>query len=289
MNKKSTAIVTSLALGGILLFGTAFVNASQLSGYQSFKGAVNDTKNLKNGTINLQLAVSDNGNNIINANSNVKLNLNANAMSSVTTVKSGSDTQTFNSYKQDGKSITKDNNSNEYIVKQNGSKNINGKDKVENPAVSKSVEVVMDTLVGSMQNKVSVTGNTDGTKKDSINLNSSEITPLSNALASIALIRNDNEAVNYNKVNLNSLKNVIPQLQSNIKIESINSNGDINKNDVITDQTAVIVLSGDDANGKQHNIKFDINLTLSNINNTTPDKVDLNGKQVKTITSHFGE
>lgn len=285
MNKKSTAMVTSLALGGILLFGTAFVNASQLSGYQSFKGAANDTKNLKNGTINLQLTASDNGNNIINANSNIKLNLNANTMSSVTTVKSGNNTQAFSNYKQDGKSITKDNSSNQYIVRENGNKNVNRKNKVENPEVSKSMEVVMDTLVGSMQNKVSVTTNSDGTKKDSINLNSSEVTPLANALVSIALIRNDN----YNKVNLNSLKNAIPQLQSNIKIESINSNGDINENDVITDQTAVIVLSGDDVNGKQHNIKFDINLTLSNINNTIPDKVDLNGKQVKTITSRFGE
>ncbi|MEY8001740.1 hypothetical protein AB8U03_16355 [Clostridium sp. Mt-5] len=80
-------------MGGILLFGTAFVSASQLSRYQSLKAAVNDTKNLGNETINLQLAASYNGNNIINADSTFKLNSNDDSISSVTTVKSGNSAQ----------------------------------------------------------------------------------------------------------------------------------------------------------------------------------------------------
>lgn len=283
MNKKLITMLTSLTLGGVLLFGTAFVNASQLSGYESFKGAIKDTQALKNGTIDLQLTASDNGNSIITLSSNVKLNETANAMSSLTTLKSASNTQTFNSYKQDGKNITKNSSSADYTVIQSNNK----KSKAENPEITKSMEVVVDTLVGSMQNKVSTINNTDGTKKDSISLNSSEITPLANALSSIALIKNDNGSSTYDKANLASLKNVLPQLQSNIKIESINSNGTINKADEITAQTAEVVVSGNDAAGKQHNIKIDINVTLSNIGNTTPDKVDLTGKQVKTLTSRF--
>lgn len=80
-------------MGGILLLGTAFVSASQLSRYQSLKAAVNDTKNLGNETINLQLAAYYNGNNIINADSTFKLNSNDDSISSVTTVKSGNSAQ----------------------------------------------------------------------------------------------------------------------------------------------------------------------------------------------------
>ena len=36
MNKKTIAMVTSLLVGGTLLAGTAFVNASQLSGYEAY-------------------------------------------------------------------------------------------------------------------------------------------------------------------------------------------------------------------------------------------------------------
>lgn len=279
MNKKLVAMVTSLAIGGTLLLGTSFVNASQLSGYQSFKGAVKDTKNLKNGTIGLQVTATDNGTSILNVNSNLKLNLSINAMNSVTTIKSGNTTETFNNYEQDGKTINNDSNSKQYTVRENHHRKNNKITKIQNPEIAKSIEVILDTLVGSMQNKVSVVANADGTKTDSINLTSSDITPLANALASIALISKNDE--------ISTLKTAIPQLQSNIKLQSITSSGNINKNDVLTNQTATITLSGDDANGKQHNIQVTIKLALSNINHTTPDRVNLNGKQVKTVTSNF--
>lgn len=287
MNKKLVAMVTSLTLGGTLLLGTSFVNASQLSGYQSFKNTVKDTAALKNGTVNLQLTATDNGTSIANVNSNLKLNLSANAMNSTTTIKSGNATETFNNYEQDGKTITKDSTSKQYTVREKGNKRFNKKDKIENPEVAKSMEVVLDTLVGSMQNNVSVTTNADGSKQDSINLTSSDITPLVNALTSIALISNHNEMGHYNKADLGALKNALPQLQSNIKVESVTSNGNINKDDIITNQTATIVLSGNDAAGKQHNIQINANLTLSNINSTTPDKINLTGKQVKTENPQF--
>ncbi|WP_234124927.1 hypothetical protein [Clostridium hydrogenum] len=284
MNKKLVAMITSLAVGGTLLLGTSFVSASQLSGYQSFKTTVKDTKDLKNGTINLQLTATDNGTSIINVNSNLKLNLSVNAMNSVTTVKSGNATETFNNYEQDGKTINKDSSSNQYTVQESHHRKSNKITKIQNPEIAKSIEVVLDTLVGSMQNKVSIVTNADGTKTDSINLTSSDITPLANALTSIALISNNAEISN-----LSTLKTAIPQLQSNVKLESITSSGNINKNDVLTNQTATITLSGDDANGKQHNIQVTVKLALSNINHTTPDRVNLNGKQVKTVAPRFEE
>jgi hypothetical protein len=55
----------------------------------------------------------------------------------------------------------------------------------------------------------------------------------------------------------------------------------------MNNQVAKIVLSGKDASNVIHSITIDAALNLSNINTTTPDTVDLTGKQIKTITSDF--
>lgn len=289
MNKKSIAMLTSLAIGGTLILGTAFANASQLSGYEAYKGAIKDTKNLKNETAVLTVSVSDNGKNLIDLSENFKQNLNTGNMSSVTTLKSGNNTQTFSTYRQDGKNISKASNSNEYTVVEKKNKNFQKNGKTENPEIAKSMEVVVDTLVGSMKDKVAASDSGNGTKKVTINLGSNDITPLFNALTSMAIIRNNDMQQENNKADLESLKNVLPQLQNDIKIESIDSTADVNKDNVIADQVANIVISGKDAQGKEHKITIKANLNLSNINSTTPDKIDLTGKQVKVVTSKFQE
>ena len=288
MSRKIITMVTSLAVGCSLLFATGFANASQMSGYDSYKSAVKDTKNLKNETADIKVSVSDNKTKLVDLSSNVKLDLKSNAMSSVIKVTKGTGAQTFNSYMQDGKSINKDSNSAEYLVKTNNSKDFNKIDKVSNPTVEKSMEVVVDTLVGSMNTGVETTVNTDGTKNIAINLKETEITPLVNAITQMAFIRatnTENGDHNNSKNELGGLKDVLPQLQSEIKIESVNATGKISKDDIITNQTAKIVVTGKDAQGTQHEIILNIDLKLSNVNSTTPDKIDLTGKQVKEITS----
>ncbi|MDP4127073.1 MAG: hypothetical protein Q8912_09035, partial [Bacillota bacterium] len=69
-----------------------------------------------------------------------------------------------------------------------------------------------------------------------------------------------------------------------INVETVTSTGNINKDDIITSQNAQIVVSGKDAQGTQHTLTFNLDLNLSNINATTPDKIDLTGKNVKTMT-----
>ena len=287
MNKKIVTMATSLAVGGSLLIATSFANASQMSGYDSYKSAVKDTKNLKNETADIKVAVTDNGSNLVNLSSTVKLNLKSNAMSSIITVTKGTTSQIFNNYMQDGKSINKNSDSAEYLVKTNNAKDFNKIDKAQNPTVEKSMEVVLDTLVGTMKDNVVTTSNTDGTKNLAINLSETEVTPLVDAVTQMALIRaTKTETENDNKKNeICGLKNVLPQLESEIKIKSVSSTGKISKEDIVTNQTAKIVVEGKDIKGVKHEITFNIDLNLSKINTTTPDKVDLKGKQVKEMTS----
>ncbi|WP_308899219.1 hypothetical protein [Candidatus Desulfosporosinus nitrosoreducens] len=152
------------------------------------------------------------------------------------------------------------------------------------------MEVVVDTLAGSMQSNVNTTDSTDGTKTVTINIGENDVTPLVNALTSLAFTAENHRGSYHNdntdKNNIKDLKDVIPQLQSDIKVISVTSTGTINKDDILTSQTATIVVSGKDAQGTQHQLTFNLDLNLSNINSTTPDKIDLTGKQVKTLASH---
>ena len=98
---------------------------------------------------------------------------------------------------------------------------------------------------------------------------------------------NNNEPMHNEKVGNLDVKNMLPQLASGIKVESVVVTGDINKNNIITGQVAKIVVTGLDAKGATHEVTINANLNLSDINATTPNTVDLTGKQVKTVTGHF--
>lgn len=288
MNKKIVAIATSLVVSGGVLMGTAYTNAAQLSGYDAYKLAIKDTAKLKNETADFKISVNDTGKNLIDVTSNVKVNSVTNAMSQTTTVKSSNGNETFSTFNEAGKSISKSSSSDVYNVRENNHKNFNKKDEKMNPQVINSVETVVDILVGNMKNNVKVEpSNVEGAQKISINLSENEIVPLVNAIASIAMAKNNDEPMHNEKAGNIDLKNMIPQLESGIKVESVVVTGDINKDNIINNQVANIVLSGVDANGTTHKVTINANLNLSNINSTTPDTVDLTGKQVKTVTEQF--
>lgn len=287
MNKKIIAIATALVVSGGVLMGTAHVNASNLSGYESYKTAIKDTADLKNETVDLKLSVSDGKENLVAVNTNIKVSSATNAMSQATTVKSSKGSETFTTSNQAGKSVSKSSTSEIYNVRENTHMNFNKKDEKMNPQMIKSVETVMDILVGNMKNNIAVKDNKDGTKKINVNLRENEVAPLVNAIASIAMAKHNDEPMMNEKAGKLDLKNMIPQFVSGIKVVSVNVTGDINKDNIISNQVANIVLSGVDASGKTHEVTINADLNLSKINSTTPDTIDLTGKQVKTMTNDF--
>ncbi|MBZ9686112.1 hypothetical protein G9F72_007170 [Clostridium estertheticum] len=288
MNKKIIAIAMSLVVSGGVLMGTAYAKAGELSGYENYKLAIANTANLKNETADIKLSVKDNGASLVDVTSNVKVNSANNAMSQATTVKSSKGSETFTTASQAGKSISKSSTSEVYNVREeNNHKNFNKKDEKMNPQMIKSMETVMDILVGNMKNNVGVTVNADGTKKVDIKLSETQIVPLVNAITSLAFTKNNNEPMRIEKAGNLDVKNMLPQLASDIKVISVNVTGDINKDNVINNQVANIVLSGVDAKGTTHQVTISADLNLSKINSTTPDTINLTGKQVKTITNDF--
>ncbi|MNR31712.1 hypothetical protein D3C85_1492400 [compost metagenome] len=84
-------------------------------------------------------------------------------------------------------------------------------------------------------------------------------------------------------IDLTTLKNSLPQLASDISMDEVEVNASVDSDDHITSQSAQIHLSGKDAQGAEHDVVLRIDMTLSSLNSTTPDTVDLNGKQVENV------
>ncbi|MBU3108043.1 hypothetical protein [Clostridium gasigenes] len=285
MNKKTITMLTSLTVGGTLLFGTVMASATQLSSYETYKTSIKDTIAVKNETADITASVTDNGTELVSLTESLKRNETTGDISNVATTNISGVAKTIASYTQDGKDIRSTNVENEYTVRDNKDKKDG--EEIANPQMVKGMEVVIDTLVGTMKDNVVVNDNSDGTKNVTLNLKNTEITPLVNAVASMALSGGSDMAMHNEKSELGSIKDIAPKLVSDIKVESVDSSAVIDNNNVISKEVAKVVLSGKDADGKEHKIVVDINLNLSKIGSTTPDKLDLAGKQIKTVTEKF--
>ncbi|MFL0266576.1 hypothetical protein [Candidatus Clostridium radicumherbarum] len=287
MNKKIVALVTSLALGGTMLVTTAFASANEVSGYDTYKAALLNMQNVKSLTCKADVDLKDNGNSLIAADSQVKVNLDNKTMSSTVDLKNGSLEKSVSVFKETDKTITKTSDSDVYNViqlnKSNENKASNKKDEKISPERLQSLTNIADALVGNMKSYFTLSNNTDGSKTVTVKLSESQVLPVANAVASAIMKDKGTFDVKENKLGSNFTVNV-PKLESDIRVTSLDVTANINKDNIIDNQVINVTLVGKDANGIEHNLTAAVNMNISNMNNTTPDSVNLSGKQTKTVT-----
>ena len=281
MKRKPVLIVLSLVLGATLLCTTAFANISSSSGYEAYKAAVLNLPQANSLTAQAAVSVTDNGNVVLNADGTMKMDRANNTMSSISTIKAGDKTQSNEMYRQNGQTIMKDSTSDVYNVMEKGPRDM-GKNMAERPAtqeVPAEVENIVDLLAANFDSNISLDNNADGSKVVTLQLADGQITPLENAVASLIAKNANHENKRSNAVMTN-----LPQLVDAISLTSVDVKAEIDANGQLTGQTAVIKVTGKDATGQVHELVVNVDVNLSNINSTTPDTIDLTGKQVVTKT-----
>lgn len=290
MNKKLTTIGVSVALGGIMLFTTAYGAFADSSGYDSYKAAFKNTLAAKSITPKIQVSVSDNGNPLLNVASTMKINNENRSSSRSITVTSGDQQSTTDIYRQNGQTVIKNGDSDTYQVSQsdNNRKHDDKQwgEKDLNSAYASDVENVIDAAVGNIQNYITAQNNQDGTNDIALHLTDSQIPPVVNAVASL-LVKNAERENGHGKHTPSPFESMIqqkmPQLVSDIKVTSDDMTAKISQDNLIQNQTANITISGKDAGGNAHQIVISANVDLSNFNNTNPDTVDLTGQKTQTV------
>ncbi|WP_047152000.1 hypothetical protein [Aneurinibacillus tyrosinisolvens] len=116
MKKKFAAMGISAAVGAAMLVTTAYVGASGVSGYDTYKTAFKNTQQAKSLTTTVHVSATDNGNKLADVTSEMKMNRDKKLMSGATTITAGNQQKTMDMYAQDGTRIIKNSDSDVYKV-----------------------------------------------------------------------------------------------------------------------------------------------------------------------------
>jgi hypothetical protein len=293
MKKKLALMGLGVAVGSLLLISSAYAGIGDAPGYDAYKSAVKNTLSIQNVTRNISVSVEDNGAALLSLNSTIKSASGDKMGSANVDVKNGSTEQTIQLYNQDGKHIVKTSGSDVYqiIDAKNGKaefkKHLDQKEQLD-PAMAQEMENIVDSLVGNLKNYVSL-DEANGVKDIHFQLSGSQIPTVVNTIGSVIVKKGANEKVHSLQpsetlgVNVATLKDSLPKITQDIKIESVTMNASIDADNHITNQVAQIQISGKDAGGTAHEVIVKVNMGLSDFNNTKPDTVDLSGKKVETV------
>ncbi|WP_079909395.1 hypothetical protein [Paenibacillus sp. 32352] len=298
MKKKWVVFGSAVGISSVVMITTGFSAMASTSGYDAYKSAFKNTKAIQNVSIQAQSVLQDNGNTLTSTNGTFKVSSQNQHASGSVTVKAGNGAeQSILFYKQAEGIVVKSSASDVYYVKQEGKEKRDWAQKHESEGMSQQVETVIDALVGNLKDYVTVNDKADGSKEVAIELNNSQIPAVVNAIAPIA-IKHATSEHKQNKTDSesstkpipfdgHSLNANVPQLTQDIKIDKVAVKADINTNNYIEHQQADVTVSGKDAEGTAHVLTLHLNADLSGYNQTTPDTVDLTGKQVQTMKQDF--
>lgn len=287
MNKKFVTLAAGLLIGGTLLSTTAFANANTALGYETYKDALLNMRNVKSMTDTIKVSASDNGDSIMTAQITNKMDKDSQAMSSSIKIKTDDIEKENAVYRQDGKTITKEGDENVYnvIEFEKGQASFHERkpdEKMQEKGVQ-NLEKIVDALMGSKKDYFVLTNNSDGTKSINVKLSENQISPVVNTIASIIAQNREDAAFNKGQAH-DDIDVELPILEKDIRVTKVDLTAVIDKNDMIINQKGTLTIAGKDASGKEHVIVINIDMSISNINNTIPDTVNLDGKEVKVIT-----
>lgn len=289
MNKKLTVTFLCIAVGVVMLVTTAFASMSGNTGYDTYKTALENMAGVKSLTGNIQMSVTDNGKEMLKIDSKIKADNSAEEkVSSSTVIKTETQAKGFDLFVENGNAVLKANDSDVYnVMKGDFKSNQDSSMKdVKNPESMKAGEMVIDAFVGDLKNYFTTTDMANGEKQVIVQLSDNQIPTLVNALASLAVKNSDTKEMNINKNILPfglDLNVKLPKLTEDIRIDNISLIADISKESQIKNQVIDFTLSGKDAEAVKHTLKLSINLSLSDLNTTLADTVDLTGKNINTI------
>jgi hypothetical protein len=283
--KKGFVILGAIGISSVVMVTSGFAAMASTSGYTVYKDAIKATQSLNSVALSGGITLKDNGTSLVNVTGSVKADLAKETQSGSATIDNSGKKQTVEIYKQSNQTITKSSNSDVYyqeLERQGKHKD----EKPESKQIPQEVENIIDSLVGNLQNSVTLDNKADGTKQVTLSLSNAQLPPVVNAVGSLLIKNALDEKQGHQKIDKVpgiDFAPSLPALTQNIRIDQIDIKADINASNFIQHQEAAITVSGKDAAGVSHQVVLQLNADLSGFNATTPDTIDLTGKNVKVV------
>lgn len=288
MKKKRWLIMgAGVGIGAIMLVFIGFSVMADTSGYDVYKAALENNISATSISNEGNIKVADNGEEVLRGEFLAKMDRQQNEKSLAISMDNGAEQQTLNVYKQQDEVIVKHSESDVY-------RQIQTKDRRwyhhrERFGPPKHMGMVLDTLLGNMEEMTTVENAPNGGKLVSLHLSGDQI-PIT---AKVYLSRVFSNSTNYRLSNrplitggthtFENIKSNLPQLTKNINVEQISLVGAINADQYLERQIGEMLITGTDASGIEHDVVITFDFKFSEFNQTVPDSIDLTGKQVETI------
>ncbi|WP_025691281.1 hypothetical protein [Paenibacillus zanthoxyli] len=302
MKKKWLLSGSAIGISGAIMLATGLTAFAGTSGYEDYKAALKNTaQNLESVTVQADAVLKDNGTLLSQAQSNLKASLKNEAVSGTLKINGKVGSQNISLYRQPEGLVWKSDASDIYYVKQDkAEKNDQEAGKVTKDAawLSSQEETVIDALIGNLKNEFTSTSESDGSKKISLQLESAQIPAVVQALAPVAFkhlayqsewnrpgdsgtAAEGSDPEELFQQGLLNAKDIA--LTDGVQIQSISLNAVVNPANEIQSQQFDITFTGQDAQGVAHTLTASLDVQLSAFNGTTPDSIDLSGKQVQQL------
>jgi len=304
MNKKLAIMGVGVAVGSMLLLTSVYAGVGEAPGYEAYKSAFKQTAAIGNATRQVNVALTDNGQELLSVKSTIKTGGNDHREGSASLiVTDGAESQTIQFYSQDGKRIVKTEDSDIYKIleapKARGRfKQVHGDARQAPDAQTvQEVEHLVDALVGNLKQAVTMTEGAGDTKELHFKLSGTQISPVVNTIGSLLIKHGTSRELGEHAapvqsgklgIDMRSLHESLPQLTGDIKMDTVEMNATVDSDNHITNQSALIQISGKDSSGTEHDVRLNVDITLSSLGSTAPDTVDLTGKQVETVKPDEG-
>jgi hypothetical protein len=289
MKKK---VLAAVGISGLLMVGGVVSASASSSGYDLFKTAVKKTHNVSSFTAHVQASLEDNGKEVYKVDSLNLVNLKDDASQSTVNIDNGGTSTNVDFYSKDNQSVVKSSKDVNYYVKQETerkSESKNEKQKEElSPAMQKDVEAIFDALTKNYQNNITTNDLGNGKTEIQLDLSKNQIPAVGQAVVSFFLKNIDQQkeqmdSNEFGSLQFSDLKPQLPQLKNNISVSSVVLKGQVDKDQYLVGQEAILSVSGVDVNGVHHDLVLHLTSSLDKLNQSTITNLDLNGKTVVNV------
>ncbi|SEM59793.1 hypothetical protein SAMN05192533_10416 [Mesobacillus persicus] len=285
MNKKFLA---AIGISGVLMIGSVYSISANTSGYEMYKDALKKTHQLDSTTMNANLNLKNNNEEIYTMDAVVKTNLVKDSMEGTSSVSNGNQTSKYEMTKQEGQFyVQKDEEARVYTMKSEASPhNFDSENSME---LKQDLENLVDVLTKNYQQKITVNANEDGTQEINLELTSSELPVGANAITSLmfkhaVMLEDNTQESSFHDVNLQ-----LPNLKEDILIQDVKVSATISKESYVQKQTVSATITGNDASGKSHTLQLAFDLQLTDTNKTVITPMDLTGLELVEFQHGHGK
>jgi len=303
-----------LVLAAVTVFtATAFASTSTYNngGYEALKQIMkssHETKHLSNTSFGGTFQMSDNGKIIAEMTGEVKENLEGKEANGNVKIKLMGKEQDLSFFKSGETSYLVDKTNAKYYQLVNMTKDTDEKhrafDREEamgEQHMGKTGEALMDYLMGDLKSQFELNQNADGSKSITVDLNENEIPVPINLLVGIATENNINHSnIDYEDgmdlaqkellmgkmpflKEFSELGKNMPKLKQDVKLTGILLKLNVDGNDQIKSFDVKISTTGIDSKGTYHEVSFSGSSSINDINNTSVDTFNPDGKNIETI------